>query len=192
MAIWWTTMRGQRLATIFLGAALAAGCARAPKEPAAASPQAALAADAADTPAAVPAGKTRTDDLLATRPVNQAVPRNQWPKLDDFLTVVSGQVPDELKNTLEIRHYEFQRSRFDDKPFVHLEVYNLLEDKPLAFEIRTLFFREDGTLLDTTEWARATARPRSAYRYRASCFSNYGAKEQVQIRLLQAGGAAGG
>jgi hypothetical protein len=143
-------------------------------------------------PVAVSPGATRTDDLLATRPVNQAVPRAQWPKLEDFLTVVSGQVPDELKNTVEIRRYEFQRSRFDDKPFVHLEVYNLLEDKPLAFEIRTLFFREDGTLLDTTEWARATARPRSAYRYRASCFSNYGAKEQVQIRLLQAGGAAGG
>lgn len=138
------------------------------------------------------AGPPSPDELLARRPVNQAVPKEEWPRLEDFLTLVSGQVPEELRQRVEIRGYEFQRTTFENMPVVRLEVFNLHDTDPLTFEIRTLFFREDGVLLDTTEWARASAPARGAYRYRAVCFSPLATTEQVQVRLLTSTPATGG
>src|SRR5690606_32744372 len=108
-------------------------------------------------------------------------------KKQDFLTLVQGGVPDELKNTIEIRDYKFENTRIEELPEVRLEVFNLLDEQPVSFEIRTLFFRKDSTVFDATEWVRATAPPRGSYRYRAIAWSPYAASEQVQIRLLDAG-----
>lgn len=108
----------------------------------------------------------------------------QTPKYEDYLLLHGGYVPEELRQTIEIRDYGFEVSDVGEKPNVRLKVFNLLDEESITFEIRTLFFREDGQLLDTTEWVRASAPPRKAYRYRAICFSELGVREQVQIRLL--------
>jgi hypothetical protein len=104
---------------------------------------------------------------------------------EDFLTLVDGEVPEELKNALEIRNYSFDRTRIEERPEVRLDVFNLSNDTLLEFEIRTLFFREDGTIIDATEWARATARPRRSWRYQAISFTPWAVSEQVQLRLIQ-------
>ena len=103
---------------------------------------------------------------------------------EDFLALVGGRVPDAMKNALEIRNYAFGPSKNEELPEVRLEVFNLAEAKDLTFEIRTVFFREDGSAIDATDWVKATAPPRRAYRYRAVAYSKFAVKEQVQIRLL--------
>lgn len=111
---------------------------------------------------------------------------------EDFLTLVEGGVPDALRNSVEIRNYAFELTRIEELPEVRFDLFNRLGERALTFEVRTLFFREDGTVLDATEWVRATAPPRGTYRYRAMTWSPYAFSEQVQIRLVQEGESSGG
>jgi len=108
-------------------------------------------------------------------------------RAEDFLTLVEGGVPDILRNTIEIRNYSYGLTEIEERPEVRLDVFNRLDDRPVTFEIRTLFFRGDGTVIDATEWAQATAEPRQFYRYRVISFTPYVESEQVQLRLLAVG-----
>lgn len=114
-------------------------------------------------------------------------PEPQPARKEDFLTLVEGGVPEAMRNTIEIRAYRFGLSEIEDRPEVRLNVFNRLDDKSVTFEIRTLFFREDGSVIDATRWARAVAPPRQAYRYAAITFSDHAVSEQVQVRLLAVG-----
>jgi hypothetical protein len=127
---------------------------------------------------------------LAGAAAEPAEDRRAFVTKDDFLTLVAGGVPAEMRNTIEVRHYRAGANIYTDLHEVELEVFNLLEDQPIDFEVRTLFFRKDGTILDVTEWATATAPPRRGYHYRSMAFSPYATSEQVQLRLLEAGGKA--
>lgn len=128
----------------------------------------------AERPAVAAEGPAATEDApLARR--------------EDFLALAEGGVPDALRNTVEIRNYAFNRPEPPETPEVRLEIFNVLADRKVTFEIRTLFFREDGTVIDATEWEAAEAPPRGAFFYRASTFTPYAASEQVQLRLLSGG-----
>lgn len=105
-------------------------------------------------------------------------------KREDFLTLLNGGVPDELKNHVEVRKYAFAPGK---EPRVSMEVYNPSATDALSFEIRTLFFREDSTLVDATEWTPGGAPPRRTFLYRAQSFSPWAAKEQVQLRMVRSG-----
>lgn len=105
---------------------------------------------------------------------------------EDFLALLDGAVPDELKKTLEVRNYSFAAG---DEPRVALDIFNASQDRTLSFEIRTLFFREDSSLVDATEWTAASAPPRGTFRYRAQSFSPWAKKEQVQLRMVRTGAA---
>jgi len=105
-------------------------------------------------------------------------------KREDFLALLNGGVPDQLKNHVEVRDYKFAPGK---EPRVSMEVYNPSATDALSFEIRTLFFREDSTLVDATEWTAGAAPPRGTFLYRAQSFSPWSAKEQVQMRMVRAG-----
>ena len=117
---------------------------------------------------------TREDYLPVVPPVTE----------ETFLQLVEGGVPDALRNTIEIRNYQTDITRIEGLPEVSLEVFNRLDEQPITFEIRTLWFRADGSIIDASEWVKATVPPRAGYPYRALCFTEFAEKEQVQIRLL--------
>lgn len=160
--------------------ALAAGCARTPPTLSPAEQHAANAALLAE--------QDRNVELARglDRPDPQAA------RKEDFLTLVRGGVPDDMRNTIEIRDYRFGLSDIEELPEVRLNLFNRLDDKPVTFEIRTLFFREDGSVIDATRWARVVAPPRQAYRYSAITFTPHAVSEQVQVRLLAIGDEAEG
>lgn len=109
---------------------------------------------------------------------------------EDFLRLAGGGVPDILKNTIEIRHYSVEITRDEELPELRLELFNRLEDEPLHLELRTLWFRQDGSLIDASTWAHALIPPRRAYRYRCLAYSPYAVREQVQLRRLYVGDAS--
>jgi len=129
----------------------------------------------------VPTVLTRDDFLPVIPPVRE----------ETFLTLVDGGVPDELVQTIEIRNYATRITRIEQLPEVRLDVFNRLNEEQLTFEIRTLWFREDGSIIDATEWVQATVNPRTSYPYRAMTFTDFAKREQVQIRLLQRGESEG-
>ncbi|MEQ8820406.1 MAG: hypothetical protein RLY93_09175 [Sumerlaeia bacterium] len=111
---------------------------------------------------------------------------------EDFLRLLpGGQVPEELKKTLEIRNYEFLQPSDEDAyltvdlPEVRLNVFNRRETGVAHFEIRTIFFRQNGTVIDATPWTRGTVEPRKSFHYRAAAHSRFAVREQVQMRLLR-------
>ena len=106
-------------------------------------------------------------------------------KKEDFLTLVEGEVPIELKTAMQVRNYSFGVGEDGGKPELRFQVFNLSESEMLTFEIRTLFFREDGSVIDVTPWSRASVNPRQTWRYAAVPFTPYAVDEQVQLRLIE-------
>ncbi len=102
----------------------------------------------------------------------------------DFLSLTDGSVPDELREALEVRDYTFTPAQDGDLPLVKLDLFNVSSEKELAFQIRTVFFREAGTMIDASEWATVHIPPRQSHFYRCQSFSPFAASEQVQLRLV--------
>ena len=136
--------------------------------------------------------------LVGCAPVQQgkaATPNGDEPAAplvtkDDFLQLAGCQVPDVLKNTVEIRDYGVEITKDEQLPELRLQLFNRLVDKPLHLEIRTVWFREDGSVIDASAWAKALVPPRRAYRYRClanSPYSPFAVDEQVQLRRLYVG-----
>lgn len=125
------------------------------------------------------AGCASTDKTVAA-PAAVAEPVRR----EDFITLLGGGVPEELKNRLEVRGYAFAPG---ESPRVAMEIYNPSETAPLSFEVRTLFFRDDSSLVDATEWTAGQAAPRRSFLYRAQSFSPWATREQVQLRMVRSG-----
>lgn len=102
---------------------------------------------------------------------------------EDFEAAPAPVDIEELARVLEIRNYRAIHEDIGGQLEVDLSVFNIQRDRHLAFEIRTLFFREEGGLVDATPWTEAVAAPRRAFRYRAVASSPMARSELVQIRL---------
>lgn len=126
------------------------------------------------------AGETRAPVAEPAPP-----PEAPLPTIDDFIALVDGAAPGELARTIEVRGYKTQITEIEKRLEVQLSVFNRLRNQPIEFEIRTLFFRADGSIIDATPWARATAPARTTYHYRALAHTDFAEREQVQVRLLR-------
>lgn len=106
-------------------------------------------------------------------------------KYEEIVELQGDDVAQELSKLIELREYQFEPDSDDGRPEVSLRFFNRHEKDPIVFDVRTLFFREDGSLIDATAWMEASALPRQSYRYRAFSFSKFATKELVQIRNLR-------
>jgi len=112
-------------------------------------------------------------------------PAAETPTSDQFLSLLGGRAPDALKNVLEVRSYSFAPADPETGPAeVRCEFFNVQGDRALLFEVRTLFFRGDGILVDATAWTPAETAARRLFRYRAVASTPRAASGQVQLRLL--------
>lgn len=108
--------------------------------------------------------------------------RRETPGLEAFTTPELQVIPQEAHGSLEIRRYFTDITSLENKLEVRVDFFNANQGKKIQFEVRTLFFREDNSLADFTDWIAQEAAPRQFARYSSITASPVASKELVQIR----------
>ncbi len=121
-------------------------------------------------------------DSAPLRFTQQQLARKEAPDYSAFSTWELVAIPEPARNALEVRGYKTEMTRLENKLEVQAEFFNADRARRMMFEVRTLFFREDDSLVDYTEWVPQTAAPRQFARYSVLSASPYAAKELIQIK----------
>lgn len=108
--------------------------------------------------------------------------RKEAPDYAAFTTRELLFIPEEAVSALEIRSYEADITTLEEKLEVKVGFFNADRGKVMEFEARTLFFREDDSLADYTDWVPMEAEPRQFAPYAVITASPYATKELVQIK----------
>ncbi|MDX1973061.1 MAG: hypothetical protein SFY68_11080 [Candidatus Sumerlaeia bacterium] len=111
----------------------------------------------------------------------QELERRKGPTLESFLTPELTSPSPEMLERLELRGYSGGLTTLENRWEVTADLFNTHPIQGVRFQVRSLFFREDGTLTDYTPWIEVVIRPRQTHHYRAISGSVVARKELLQI-----------
>lgn len=101
---------------------------------------------------------------------------------EKFLKIESAAVPEVLRRSLFIENYHEGLTE-QGVPEVTLDLVSRRDTGVLALDIRTVYFRDDGTVIDVSEWSRVTVKPGLRLPYRCVSFTPYAVRAEVQLRV---------